>query len=84
MFIPRSSGEPSNSPHQQEIYNEASYRALIELSPQIVWISDAHGMITYTNQYWFDLTGLNLEETRNSGWTHVIHADDVEKTSRMA
>jgi PAS domain S-box-containing protein len=82
MFIPRSSGEPSDHTKQQEIYNEASYRALIELSPQIVWISDAAGMITYTNQYWFDLTGLNLEETRNSGWTHVIHADDVEKTYR--
>jgi PAS domain S-box-containing protein len=60
--------------------SEASYRALIELSPQIVWISDPDGFATYTNQYWFDLTGLTLEQTLNGGWTHVLHPDDAERT----
>src|SRR5580698_8183616 len=65
---------------QQDLNSEASYRALIELSPQIVWISDPNGFTTYTNQYWFDLTGLTLEQTINGGWTHVLHPDDAEST----
>ena len=64
----------------QDISNDARYRVLIELSPQIVWMSDPNGMITYVNQYWFDLTGFTLEETRGDGWTRALHADDVHKT----
>lgn len=75
-----SSPDGQKEPVPREISNEASYRALIELSPQIVWIADAHGLTTYTNQYWFDLTGLTLEQTLDDGWTRVLHPDDAEKT----
>jgi len=66
----------------QETQREARYRALIELSPQIVWISDANGATTYINQYWVDLTGLTLEKTVNGGWIRALHPDDAEKACR--
>ncbi len=60
-FVPHSPEEQMGQfVTPQDISNDARYRVLIELSPQIVWMSDPNGMITYVNQYWFDLTGLTL------------------------
>jgi two-component system, cell cycle sensor histidine kinase and response regulator CckA len=80
MFMPQlpSQGLRPSDEHP-EFYSEAQYRALIELSPQVVWISDARGLATYANQYWFDLTGMTLEETLSGGWTRVIHPEDAER-----
>ena len=79
-FVPHSPGEQlGRFVTSQDISNDARYRVLIELSPQIVWMSDPDGMITYVNQYWFDLTGLTLEETRGDGWIRVLHGDDVDR-----
>ncbi|HEX4603205.1 MAG TPA: PAS domain-containing protein [Candidatus Angelobacter sp.] len=65
---------------QQVFHSEAGYRALIELFPQVVWISDPEGRATYANQYWYELTGFTLEQTLNGGWTRAIHPDDAERT----
>jgi two-component system cell cycle sensor histidine kinase/response regulator CckA len=76
------SPELNPSEARQESQSEACYRALIELSPQIVWLSDANGCTTYINQYWSDLTGFTLEQTLNSGWIRALYPEDVEKTCR--
>lgn len=80
MFLPQLPSQQLHpSDEHPELYSETQYRALIELSPQVVWISDAKGLATYANQYWFDLTGLTLEQTLSGGWTKVIHPEDAEK-----
>jgi len=46
--------------------SEARYRALIELSPQVVWMTDADGANTYCNRYWYEFSGHTMEQT--AGW----------------
>jgi PAS domain S-box-containing protein len=70
---------PALNPQETETQTDAHYRMLIELSPQVVWISDANGIATFVNRYWMDLTGLSLEQTRNGGWTRALHPDDAER-----
>ena len=59
--------------------SETRYRILTEVSPQIVWMADAAGMITYCNRYWYDYTGLSESETLGDGWLQAIDADYREE-----
>lgn len=76
-LAPHSNGNPSEL--LPEFSEQSRYRALIELSPQIVWVRDADGQMPFANQYWYDLTGLTVEQTRNGGWTQVVHPDETER-----
>jgi PAS domain S-box-containing protein len=58
--------------------SENQFRLLSENIPQIVWITTADGGFVYSNQRWYDFTGLKEEESIGWGWTNVIHPDDVE------
>ena len=67
--------------------SEERYRILTEVSPQAIWMGDRNDGITYCNQYWFDYSGLTMEQTSGYGWIHLIHPDDrdrVFKTSMEA
>jgi len=63
--------------------SEEQYRSLADLIPGIVWTARADGWIDYANQFWFDYTGMTLEQTLGSGWTAALHPDDVERVSRV-
>ncbi|MBW4423474.1 MAG: PAS domain S-box protein [Nostoc desertorum CM1-VF14] len=67
--------------------SEERYRILTEVSPQAIWMGDSHSGITYCNQYWFDYSGLTMEQTAGYGWIDIIHPNDrdrVFKTSMQA
>lgn len=67
--------------------SEERYRILTEVSPQAIWMGDSHSGITYCNQYWFDYSGLIMEQTTGYGWIDIIHPEDrdrVFKTSMQA
>lgn len=67
--------------------SEERYRILTEVSPQAIWMGDSNSGITYCNQYWFDYSGLTMEQTAGYGWIDIIHPDDREhvfKTSMQA
>ncbi|HEY6305763.1 MAG TPA: PAS domain-containing protein [Candidatus Angelobacter sp.] len=57
-------------------YSEARYRALLELSPQAVWMTDRDGKNIYCNRYWYEYSGLTVEETDGLGWTLALHPED--------
>jgi PAS domain S-box-containing protein len=61
--------------------SEVRYRALIEVSPQVVWMTDAEGANTYCNQYWYEFSGLTMEQTAGWGWASIVHPDDVAKAT---
>ncbi|TMQ32832.1 MAG: PAS domain-containing protein [Planctomycetota bacterium] len=63
--------------------SEEQYRSLANLLPGAVWTARADGAIDYANQFWFDFTGMTLEETQGSGWLAALHPEDVEKVSRV-
>jgi PAS domain S-box-containing protein len=56
--------------------SEHQYRFLAESVPQIIWGATPDGHPDYYNQRWYDYTGMTVEETRDKGWTPVLHPDD--------
>jgi PAS domain S-box-containing protein len=59
--------------------SEEQYRSLADLVPAVVWTARVDGWIDYANQFWFDFTGMTLEQTQGSGWVAALHPDDVER-----
>jgi PAS domain S-box-containing protein len=75
------------APHKSEArppsasFPEAYYQTLIELSPQIVWMTNADGTATtYCNKYWYEYSGLTLEQIAGTGWRVVLHPEDQDRT----
>jgi two-component system sensor histidine kinase/response regulator len=54
------------------------YRFLADTMPQIVWTARPDGNLDYYNRRWFDYTGMTIEETKDWGWKHVVHPDDLQ------
>ncbi len=54
------------------------YRFLADAMPQIIWTAKPDGEMDYYNQPWYDYSGLTFEQTRERGWTPVLHADDLQ------
>lgn len=62
--------------------SEASYRALADAMPQIVWTARSDGFLDYYNRRWFEYTGRDFEQTRGWGWQGLVHPDDAERSLR--
>jgi PAS domain S-box-containing protein len=58
--------------------SEARYRALADVSPQIVFMADKDGQRTWFNHYWHDLSDLTLEQSVGSGWLQAVQPDHRE------
>ena len=58
--------------------SDMRYRSLADAVPQIVWTADANGVITYRNERWYELTG--LERDRVVAWQDFVHPDDAAAT----
>jgi PAS domain S-box-containing protein len=54
------------------------YNFLADTVPQIIWTARPDGGLDYYNKAWFDYTGLTLEQTRDWGWSVVLHPDDLQ------
>jgi PAS domain S-box-containing protein len=74
---------PSAAPAREDLaLSEARYRALLELSPQIVCLTDAEGNATYKNQFWYDFSGMTMAASLGRGWQAAIHPEDAERTAQ--
>ncbi|MCW3797918.1 response regulator [Sphingomonas sp. BN140010] len=47
--------------------SEANFETLVHAMPQLCWLADAGGQITWFNQRWREFTGLSLEELTARG-----------------
>lgn len=56
--------------------NEARFRSLTEVMPQLVWIADGEGNFIFFNQNWPRTTNTTMEENYGHGWLNVIHSED--------
>jgi two-component system CheB/CheR fusion protein len=61
--------------------SEEKFRTLAEALPQVVWTSDADGVLDYVNARWTQYTGLNLAQTLGPDGIAAVHPDDAT-TSR--
>ena len=69
----------SNSPKQ--IARE--FKFVIDLMPQMVWATQPDGYHDFFNQRWYEFTGLSYEDTKDKGWSLVLHPDDYERTWKV-
>lgn len=60
--------------------SQQHYQALAEATPQIVWIADAAGSVTYWNQRWYEYTGLTLAESAGPLGMSAVHPEDCDRT----
>src|SRR6266481_58387 len=59
--------------------SEERYRALIEVSPQMVWVARADGSNIFWNQRWYDYTGLTPAESEGFGWVQALHPEHRDR-----
>jgi PAS domain S-box-containing protein len=57
--------------------SEEKFRQLADLGPAIVWFGNADGTLSYLNRRWYEYTGQTLAQALPSGWTDMIHPDDM-------
>ncbi len=78
------SKKPSNSEKvmsPEQVNRE--FKFVIDLMPQMVWATQPDGYHDFYNQRWYEFTGLTYEETKNKGWSLVLHPDDYERTWKV-
>ena len=62
--------------------SERSYRMLTEAIPQMVWTTNANGVLSFANPRWFAYTGLTLIEAvaKALWWNALLDDEEAERT----
>jgi PAS domain S-box-containing protein len=63
--------------------NEERNRTLIESLPQLIWTCTADGQCDYLSPQWIRYTGVPEEEQLGSGWTRLVHPDDLPRVKEV-
>ncbi len=56
------------------------FKFVIDLMPQMVWATQPEGYHDFFNQRWYEYTGLSYEDTKDKGWSLVLHPADYART----
>lgn len=59
--------------------SERNFRALANSIPQLAWMAEPNGWISWYNERWFEYTGTTIEEMQGWGWRKVHHPDHVDR-----
>ncbi len=62
--------------------SELNLREMTETIPEMLWSATSEGAIDYCNGRLLEYTGFSSDEVMGSGWTKLLHPDDVEQTAR--
>ena len=62
---------------------ERRFRDLAEVSPMMVWMTDAQGGCQYVNEAWLRQARMSREEASGLGWQKALHPDDREPALRL-
>ena len=63
---------------QQLRASEERYRSLVLATAQVVFTTDADGLVTREVPSWCEYTGATFEEVRGCGWVNAVHPEDRE------
>lgn len=64
--------------------SEKKYRFLADAIPQIVWLGEKDGQLTYFNQATLKYSGKNYNDfVEDNGWLEIVHPDDRKENVRM-
>ncbi len=78
-----SNNSPTNISTNSTEQMAREFKFVIDLMPQMVWATQSDGYHDFYNQRWYDFTGLTYEETKNKGWSLVLHPDDYERSWKV-
>lgn len=56
---------------------------LVQAASQIVWTTDANGMVVEDSPSWRAFTGQSYEQWKGFGWLDVFHPDDRERIKEI-
>ncbi len=59
---------------------QRQFQFLADMIPHLVWRTGPDGNHDYFNRRWYEFTGLTYEETKDKGWSLVLHPDDYGRT----
>jgi PAS domain S-box-containing protein len=62
--------------------SEERYRELADFMPQIVWQTDATGIIQYVNNRWTELTGIPVSDATGKPWLPGMMPGDLQRAQR--
>ncbi|WP_434382789.1 PAS domain S-box protein [Melittangium boletus] len=65
---------------QSQRESEERFRLLMEMLPQLVWMTRPDGTAEYFNPRWYEYTGQTPERALGQGWLQALHPDDVAAT----
>ncbi len=59
--------------------SEARFRQLAETIPQLAWMANPDGFITWYNRRWYDYTGTTPQQMEGWGWQAVHDPDELPR-----
>src|SRR5690242_160659 len=59
--------------------SEARFRIMADVSPVIIWVTDAKGGIEFINQAYRTFFGVTEEDVQDQRWKFLIHPDDAQQ-----
>ena len=59
--------------------SEEQFRAIAELVPIVIWMSDREGNFTYLNNRWIELTGREVRDGYGNHWVDMVHPADSQR-----
>lgn len=59
--------------------SEKEFRTLAEVMPQIIFVANPAGEITYFNEKWEQYTGYSFEQSKKWNWSPVHHPEDLDR-----
>lgn len=63
--------------------SEERFRSLVTTTSQIVWNTNAEGMVSSPMPSWRAYTGQTEAEIQSLGWADALHPDDVARTMKV-
>ena len=66
--------------HEVLARSETRFRQMADNIPQVVWMANAAGQITYASARWYSYTGFTVEQTLGEGWAQAIRPEDLPGT----
>ena len=55
------------------------FREIAEALPEMIWVADPQGTITYANPHWYAFSGVAYGRTLGDRWASLVHPDDLSK-----
>jgi PAS domain S-box-containing protein len=59
--------------------SELRFRSMADSAPVMIWLGDVSGGAEWFSRSWVEFTGVPLDQQVGTGWTSLIHPDDIAR-----